>query len=448
MDKELENRPDLTADGAGGSDAEPEKAAVNDNIPQPEDAAADADDRTENEAADNAVVSAAGDPDEADAAACMPVPAGCADDAGSYAGYAAPEAAEIVFTSDFTVSDVRKRAVKAQKKNLMKSFPKALLYSALLMLPPLLLFILGMTKTSSSSAAAKAIEVIACLVPLIFGGPLFMGILRGSMDISRGRGFKTGTLFFAFKDNWFFKAVGSYLLFTVVSFIITMIFLIPAIIVYALSADLGDGFAAVATQVIVILLSIGGVVLAAQFTLRLALMIPLLIEHPEMKVMEAARFSVKAMKGNTWKLFLLFLSYIGWYILSFAIAAAVLGGALAAGYVYIMNVFYSGDIYSAYMLLLIGITVAYIAAYVLAMLAASTVIMRPLIGWAAFYDTITGYEPSEEAPADAHDAEQQPSGDDAVIISEDAAANEPAELGSTEAPEQLPSPEDENTEDK
>lgn len=443
MDKELENRPDLTADGAVGIDAEPETGAVFDDAPQPE----------------NMTGGDAGDPTDEIAAAL--VPADSAADADADFMGAAPEPAEIVFTSDFTVSEVRKRAVKAQKKNLMKSFPKALLYSVLLMLPPLLLFILGMTKTSSSSAAARAIEVIACLVPLVFGGPLFMGILSGSMDISRGRDFKTGTLFFAFKDNWFFKAVGSYLLFTVVSFIINMIFLIPAMVVYALSANLGDGFAAVATQVIVILLSIGGIVIAAQFALRLALMIPLLIEHPEMKVMEAARFSVKAMKGNTWKLFLLFLSYIGWYILSFAIAGAILFGALAAGYVYVMNVFYSGDVYSAYMMLLIGITAAYIAAYVLAMLAASTVIMRPFIGWAAFYDTITGYEPpEEEAPAEAHETTdapeasdaatdaEQPFDENAVIISEEVAANAPTELESTESPEQLPSPEDENTEDK
>ena len=378
MDKELENRPDIMP-GDAGIDHEPENIAADEVSEQP---------------------------------------------------------AEIVFTSDFTVSDVIKHALKAQKHNLLKSFPKALLYCVLLMIPPLLLVILGMSKLGSSVAAGRAIEIIALLVPIVFGGPLFMGIMGGAMEISRGRAFKTGRLFFAFKDSWFLKAVGSYVLFCAAVLIINIVFMIPAVIVSALSAGLGDGFAAVATQVIVILLSIGGAVLAAQFYLRFALMIPLLIEHPEMKVMEAARFSIKAMKGNTWKLFVLFISYIGWYILSFAVAGAIIGGAAAAGYAYVKSLFYSGDVYNAYMWLLIGITVLYIAAYIAFTIAASTVIMRLLIGWAAFYDTITGYEPPEEeliiteettadaCAADAYDADEPETNGPETEPAEDASAEE------------------------
>ena len=410
MDKELENRPDIMP-GDAGIDHEPENAAADEISEQP---------------------------------------------------------AEIVFTSDFTVSDVIKHALKAQKHNLLKSFPKALLYCVLLMIPPLLLFILGMSKLSSSAAAGRAIEIIALLVPIVFGGPLFMGIMGGAMEISRGRAFKTGKLFFAFRDSWFLKAVGSYVLFCAAVLIINIVFMIPAIVVSALSAELGDGFAAVATQVIVILLSIGGAVLAAQFYLRFALMIPLLIEHPEMKVMEAARFSIKAMKGNTWKLFVLFISYIGWYILSFAVAGAIVGGAAAAGYAYVKSLFYSGDVYNAYMWLLIGITVLYIAAYIAFTIAASTVIMRPFIGWAAFYDTITGYEPpeeeliiTEETTADAYsadapetdgsdiDAPETESAEDASAeeISADNASDECLSENKNEEADPLPSPEDKDDAD-
>lgn len=410
MDKELENRPDIMP-GDAGIDHEPENIAADEVSEQP---------------------------------------------------------AEIVFTSDFTVSDVIKHALKAQKHNLLKSFPKALLYCVLLMIPPLLLFILGMSKLGSSAAAGRAIEVIALLVPVVFGGPLFMGIMGGAMEISRGRAFKTGRLFFAFKDSWFLKAVGSYVLFCAAVLIINIVFMIPAVIVSALSAGLGDGFAAVATQVIVILLSIGGAVLAAQFYLRFALMIPLLIEHPEMKVMEAARFSIKAMKGNTWKLFVLFISYIGWYILSFAVAGAIVGGAAAAGYAYVKSLFYSGDIYNAYMWLLIGITVMYIAAYIAFTIAASTVIMRQFIGWAAFYDTITGYEPPEEeliiteettadaCAADAYDADEPETDGPETEPAEDASAEEISAYNASdeclsenknEEADPLPSPEDKDDAD-
>lgn len=410
MDKELENRPDIMSDDAG-IDHEPENIAADEVSEQP---------------------------------------------------------AEIVFTSDFTVSDVIKHALKAQKHNLLKSFPKALLYCVLLMMPPLLLVILGMSKLGSSVAAGRAIEIIALLVPIVFGGPLFMGIMGGAMEISRGRAFKTGRLFFAFRDSWFLKAVGSYVLFCAAVLIINFVFMIPAVIVSALSAGLGDGFAAVATQVIVILLSIGGAVLAAQFYLRFALMIPLLIEHPEMKVIEAARFSIKAMKGNTWKLFVLFISYIGWYILSFAVAVAIVGGAAAAGYAYVKSLFYSGDVYNAYMWLLIGITVMYIAAYIAFTIAASTVIMRPLIGWAAFYDTITGYEPPEEeliiteettadaCAADASDADEPETDGPETEPAEDASAEEISAYNDSdeclsenknEEADPLPSPEDKDDAD-
>ena len=410
MDKELENRPDIISDDAG-IDHEPENIAADEVSEQP---------------------------------------------------------AEIVFTSDFTVSDVIKHALKAQKHNLLKSFPKALLYCVLLMMPPLLLVILGMSKLGSSVAAGRAIEIIALLVPIVFGGPLFMGIMGGAMEISRGRAFKTGRLFFAFRDSWFLKAVGSYVLFCAAVLIINIVFMIPAVIVSALSAGLGDGFAAVATQVIVILLSIGGAVLAAQFYLRFALMIPLLIEHPDMKVTEAARFSIKAMKGNTWKLFVLFISYIGWYILSFAVAGAIVGGAAAAGYAYVKSLFYSGDIYNAYMWLLIGITVMYIAAYIAFTIATSSVIMRPLIGWAAFYDTITGYEPPEEeliiteettadaCAADASDADEpktdgpetEPAEDaSAEEISADNTSDECLSENKNEEAYPLPSPEDKDDAD-
>ena len=410
MDKELENRPDIISDDAG-IDHEPENIAADEVSEQP---------------------------------------------------------AEIVFTSDFTVSDVIKHALKAQKHNLLKSFPKALLYCVLLMMPPLLLVILGMSKLGSSVAAGRAIEIIALLVPIVFGGPLFMGIMGGAMEISRGRAFKTGRLFFAFRDSWFLKAVGSYVLFCAAVLIINIVFMIPAVIVSALSAGLGDGFAAVATQVIVILLSIGGAVLAAQFYLRFALMIPLLIEHPEMKVIEAARFSIKAMKGNTWKLFVLFISYIGWYILSFAVAGAIVGGAAAAGYAYVKSLFYSGDIYNAYMWLLIGITVMYIAAYIAFTIAASTVIMRQFIGWAAFYDTITGYEPPEEeliiteettadaCAADAYDADEPETNGPETEPAEDASAEEISAYNDSdeclsenknEEADPLPSPEDKDDAD-
>lgn len=317
------------------------------------------------------------------------------DDMTEAAEDAEAAAAEIVFTLDFTASEVRKKAVAAQKKKLLNGYPKALLYSVLMTIPTMLVFIFGMSRLSAGSAAGKAIEIIALLLPVLFGGPLMFGLIGGCMDISRGEKFTIKRLFFAFKDSWFTKALKAYLLFAVVSLLSMIICMLPAIIVSALSSGLSDGFAAIATNVIIVLLYIGGIVLALQFIFRLALMIPLLIDHPDMKVMEAANFSVKAMRGNTWKFFVLMLSYIGWYVLSIGIAAAVVFITAYAGYAYAQNIFLSGDIYTAYMIIIMGVYVVYAEAYILMTIAVSTFILRPYIAWAAFYDTMTGYEPPE-----------------------------------------------------
>lgn len=313
--------------------------------------------------------------------------------------------AEIVFTSDFTASEVRKKAVAAQKKKLANGYPKALLYSVLMTIPTLLVFIFGMSRMSAGSAAGRAIEIIALLLPVLFGGPLMFGLIGGCMDIARGGKFTVKRLFFAFKDSWFTKALGSYLLFAAVSVISMLICMIPAVIVSALSSGLSEGFASIATNVIVVLLYIAGIMFALQFILRLAMMFPLLIDHPDMKVGEAARFSVKAMRGNTWKLFILMLSYIGWYVLSIGIAVAVTALTAYAGYSYAQNIFLSGDIYTAYMIIIMGVYVIYAEAYILMTIAVSTFILRPYIAWAAFYDTMTGYEPPEACEMEAPENE-------------------------------------------
>ena len=130
MDKELENRPDIMS-GDAGIDHEPENIAADEVSEQP---------------------------------------------------------AEIVFTSDFTVSDVIKHALKAQKHNLLKSFPKALLYCVLLMIPPLLLVILGMSKLGSSAAAGRAIAGHSPARPCRIRRTAFYGYHgRSYGDIARAR---------------------------------------------------------------------------------------------------------------------------------------------------------------------------------------------------------------------------------------------------------------------
>ncbi|MGN1349717.1 MAG: DUF975 family protein [Anaerovoracaceae bacterium] len=305
---------------------------------------------------------------------------------------------EIEFNGSFRLSEVRARGVQAQKHNLLRAWPKVLFACAILMLPPLLLMVLGVARFSDAPAAGRAIEVIASLVPLILGGPVMMGLTAGAMHISRGEKFRTGTLFFAFRDNWFFKAVGSFVLLALAAGLCTLVCTLPAAAVHALSEGLGEGFAFIATQVLVYLLAAAGVLFAAALYLRLAFVMPLLIDHPQMKVLNAVKLSFRGTKGCTWKLLCLLLSYLGWAVLSLGIAAVLIAGIAAAGYyLLILPMFYSGDVYSAYWYMLLGAAVLYFAGYLLIMTAVSTFLLRPLIGLTTFYDVMTGREP---APTD------------------------------------------------
>ena len=49
--------------------------------------------------------------------------------------------------------------------------------------------------------------------------------------------------------------------------------------------------------------------------LGLSQCIYLLLDHHELKVTDAMRTSLRYMKGNKWRLFKLYLSFIGWFLL-------------------------------------------------------------------------------------------------------------------------------------
>lgn len=347
---------------------------------------------------------------------------------------AAPQP-EIEFDAGFCLSEVRARGVQAQKHNLLRAWPKVLLACAILMLPPLLLMILGITRFSDAPAAGRAIEVMASLVPLILGGPVMMGLTAGAMHISRGEKFRTGTLFFAFRDNWFFKAVGSFVLLALAAGLCTLVCTLPAAAVHALSEGLGEGFAFIATQVLVYLLAAAGVLIAAVLYLRLAFVMPLLIDHPQMKVLNAVKLSFRGTKGCTWKLLCLLLSYLGWAVLSLGIAAVLIAGIAAAGYyLLILPTFYSGDVYSAYWYMLLGAALLYFAGYLLVMTAVSTFLLRPLIGLTTFYDVMTGREPAPEAP-DTPDTETSAPADVKADDAPDAEAPAPTDVKTDDVPD-------------
>ena len=305
------------------------------------------------------------------------------------------EQPEPVFTSDFTVGDVRKRAKVAQKGHVLKTTPKALLYMICMMIPTMLVYILGSFKMGTATWAGRAIEIIAVLIPVVFGGPLTLGFISGIMHICRGEKFKVKDLFSLFTDARFARTTGVYILMTVISGIIMVVLQIPM----ALLSNVMTTY-----PVLLYIYELVSLIITMLLTLRFAMAFPLIADHPDMKIAKAVKLSFKNMKGNSVKLLLVTLSYIGWYALAFVLAVA----AIAVVYL-IGNSFLAGmtDFLTYYMAMLRFMLIFYISAYLILMIAFATVLVRPTFGFVAFYDTLTcrQWPEKDAAPADPFDWE-------------------------------------------
>lgn len=299
----------------------------------------------------------------------------------------APEYEEPTFTSDFTVGDIRKKAKAARKGSFLQTYPKALLYAVLMMVPALLIAILGSSKTADSVVIGRIIQIIGMLIPVIFGGPLFLGFMSGIMKICRGEKFKLKDLFAFFMDARFGKALGSFVVLHLICMLIMLICQIPAMLISLIAGGVSGsaGFAGILIVIFEILAFIVYLLAAARFIMTFML----IIDHPKMPVFKAIQLSLKAMKGNCVKFLLMIFSYIGWYALSLIIAMLLMVIIYAAGNTYLMTL---GDFYTYYMAMLRFMLVFYIGSYLIIMIAASTMITRPAFGIIAFYDTMIGHE--------------------------------------------------------
>lgn len=315
---------------------------------------------------------------------------------------------EICFDPGFTVSEVRKRAAAAQKGRLLAAFPRILLFTLVRFLPPALLYVLALTMRSRSPGAAIAIEIIAfALWPVIMWGPLNLGFTAACLDTVRGSGITLRRLFMGFRGRWILKSILSYLIFMLISIVSGTVFLLPAGVCSAFIPQLHAGFAHMLSMLIVILLGLSGMAAASQVFLRTVMMFPLLVDYPDMSVPEAFIISVRGLKGSTKRLLLLLLSYAGWFLAFFGAAAAVIVSLATGAYFMTMMIMHSGDIGRALITFYTALIMVYGISCLLYNAAYSLFVIRPGIGLAAFYDTVTGSsrEPSDRSSQAEDDPE-------------------------------------------
>ncbi|MBI5585589.1 MAG: DUF975 family protein, partial [Deltaproteobacteria bacterium] len=144
----------------------------------------------------------------------------------------------------------------------------------------------------AATSVTQILPLIGWVANLIVGGPLVLGVTLFFLGLSRGQDVQYSRLFDGFQR--FVDALITYLLLVLLIFLWSLLLVVP------------------------------GIMAALSYALTFFLM----ADRPELKGMDALKESRRLMKGNRWKLFCLFLRFIGWFLLG----ALTLG----IGYLWVM----------------------------------------------------------------------------------------------------------------
>jgi uncharacterized membrane protein len=130
------------------------------------------------------------------------------------------------------------------------------------------------------SGISVAIPPVGIIINIIIGGPLTFGLIRYFLKLKRAEGPALENLFDGF--NNFVPSLVLFILIQVFTFLWFLLFIIPGIIA----------------------------------ALRYSQAFYILNDNPGMSAMEALNKSKEMMVGHKGKLFVLYLSFIGWFLLS------------------------------------------------------------------------------------------------------------------------------------
>ncbi len=146
-----------------------------------------------------------------------------------------------------------------------------LLYMALTIIPVMIL--------DALFGSANDPSAISTLYSILISGPMTLGYAMFTISIFRNRETSPAEVFYGFER--FGKALGLYIVMSIFIFLWSLLLIVPGII--------------------------------AAF--RYSMSFYILADNPNMGIMEALAESKRMMQGNKWKLFCLYLSFIGWALL-------------------------------------------------------------------------------------------------------------------------------------
>ena len=175
----------------------------------------------------------------------------------------------------------------------------------------LILFILSLpfswNITVDSSIREWVIYYVASVAISLLGVVLSIGTLRIVLSMARQKPYAFNDLFYGF-----FHHPDRYILAAVLLFLICMVPAIPFVAVVA-TLKMMSGFALrLSLTLITAAIMIAGEIYIA---LTYALIYFLLLDHPDMRIVESFRESRQMMKGNKGRMFYLMLTFIGFWIL-------------------------------------------------------------------------------------------------------------------------------------
>lgn len=153
--------------------------------------------------------------------------------------------------------------------------------------------------------AGSIIVSIVCYV-------LSVGVDKIHLNLARKSRHQLSDMIYPFKHY-----PDKYLLFSLVIIGISLACELPGLIGYILNIGIlsSDSSINISGMLISTLILVIGVVIAVILLLGLRMTSYLLLDHPEWKLGHAMKISRTYMDGNKRRLFLLYLSFIGWYIL-------------------------------------------------------------------------------------------------------------------------------------
>jgi len=168
--------------------------------------------------------------------------------------------------------------------------------------------------------------ILASILSFLWTSLMNTGFVGYSLDMVRGKQPGVGRIFSAFPK--FGKVILSRILVAVFSFLWGLLLALGVVIGAVIVVLLGEVSPAIAA-VLLVLLYVGVVAFALWIYLRYALVDCLVMDHG-ISGLEALTVSKQLMKGNKWRLFVLQLSFIGWYLLYFVVVL-VCAGVIALG---------------------------------------------------------------------------------------------------------------------